>query len=955
MNAFLHFKNKELREGFQKEIYTQTSAVFKFIKYFVIAVVCIEYAFKIYFHIRDEPNAKEVVTKLALDFIIVIAVVCGYLLGLYFKKKTTQFDRFIDLIYLILYCYGSYYITDDLFDDDKFSNKYEYVIMGMQSVWIQFFFFIVMKNWIYKMLLVLANILILSLRAIQLNDNINTATYVRGVVCALYTCFLLYINERIRKEIYMESVKAKKKQATFISIIKNIPETILMLNQDLTIAEKNNFVEKFFSIDETPIKRKKSKISEDFAQRNVFTPLSNTSKSSQVPLRDQNIDENTTNTNTMPDSSAILLKKLSSIEKPKLRDEELQARFLHLLFPRSLDQSLLFSELDRSTGLESAQLQNYNLLQIVEAVAKDLKAFKSFLRYPGEFIVIDMKFAPTFKNQAERSVELMISVAEFSDDLSDTDKIVLILRDTTQRDVIARLEDNNKYKDAVLASISHELRTPLNTNINSLQSVMLELNLNQNIKNRFITPALRNARLLLHLVNDILDLSQISTQRLKLNFENISIKDTILECMDLVEFQASMKELDLNYRIESGVPDYICTDPKRLSQILLNLVNNAVRFTYEGAVTIIASLEEDAVCFAVEDTGIGLTLDAKEKIVNMMEKLDSNQRIAIGSTGIGMGLNVANILAKMLGPIGKSGITIQSEEGKSSTFKFLIDDKPKGTMTLSNVHGVSTMNIVTDQDSIKYSVKKQFEVPSSQAIRQIIMQKKSTELKPKRSNSAESSDIVHGDESEDVATAYKVEKRDFGEKITQHLWKFMSHSQNHLIGGTPVKQLSESICKEEQIILQIQPDPKPEEPGCKCPQIMVIDDEPFNVMTLQQLLLKYKKNCIVAFNGKEAVKKLRSKLECTCPPGTEGCKWTRLIFMDKNMPIMDGIETTRAIKSMVESGELTHKFVVGNTAYVGQKEIDEFISAGIDEVLLKPLDRTKLDKAVAKYLDSKTV
>ena len=169
--------------------------------------------------------------------------------------------------------------------------------------------------------------------------------------------------------------------------------------------------------------------------------------------------------------------------------------------------------------------------------------------------------------------------------------------------------------------------------------------------------------------------------------------------------------------------------------------------------------------------------------------------------------------------------------------------------------------------------------------------------------------------------------------------------------ATPNQKLSsEILASHEEHKAAIDIDAK-ELKQCNCAQVMVVDDEPFNVMTLVQLLSKSNLKCLTAYNGSDALIKINRKEGCTCSDNPR-CRWIKLILMDKNMPVMDGIEAAREIRRLIREGDLEPKSIVGNTAYVGQKEIDAFLHAGVQEILFKPLDRAKLNQVVAKYLES---
>jgi len=138
----------------------------------------------------------------------------------------------------------------------------------------------------------------------------------------------------------------------------------------------------------------------------------------------------------------------------------------------------------------------------------------------------------------EKSIEIKISfIHHFNNEY-----IVVILRDMTQRDLLVTLEETNKYKDQLLASVSHELRAPLNGNINLIEGALNSPKTLDDVKENFLIPALHSGKFLLHIINDILDMSQIKEKKLRLVFEAKSLEETLRSAAQLIELQAKKKE-----------------------------------------------------------------------------------------------------------------------------------------------------------------------------------------------------------------------------------------------------------------------------------------------------------------------------------------------------------------------------------------------------------------------------
>jgi PAS domain S-box-containing protein len=223
-------------------------------------------------------------------------------------------------------------------------------------------------------------------------------------------------------------------------------------------------------------------------------------------------------------------------------------------------------------------------------------------------------------------------------------------------------ESADRLKSAFLATMSHELRTPLNSII-GFTGILKQgrpgpLNDEQH---RQLGLVQNSARHLLALINEVLDLSKIEAGQLKLNEETFKIRDLVDQVIELNFTLADQKNLKLNYSVDESL-DGIHTDRQRLMQVLVNLVNNAVKFTETGSVSLTAEKSDDKVLFRITDTGIGIEPDKIEILFRPFIQIDS------GTTrkheGTGLGLSICKRLVTMMG--GKIGV--ESEYGKGSTF-----------------------------------------------------------------------------------------------------------------------------------------------------------------------------------------------------------------------------------------------------------------------------------------------
>ncbi|MBF0202716.1 MAG: response regulator [Desulfamplus sp.] len=258
-------------------------------------------------------------------------------------------------------------------------------------------------------------------------------------------------------------------------------------------------------------------------------------------------------------------------------------------------------------------------------------------------------------NQAIRYYEGIIA------DISDKKQAVALL--------IAKqsAESSNKAKSEFLANMSHEIRTPMNAII-GFTNLALKTELSTKLRD-YLTKIEFSAKSLLGLINDILDFSKIEAGKLEMNAIKFDLNDVMNNIVNTLSVQTAKKGIQLTCMVEDIVPAFLVGDPLRLRQVLINLANNAIKFTEAGHIRINVELvnRDDSRCivrFSVKDTGIGITTEQMSRLFLAFSQADSSITRKFGGTGLG--LTISQSLVKMMG----GEISVESEPGKGSIFSF---------------------------------------------------------------------------------------------------------------------------------------------------------------------------------------------------------------------------------------------------------------------------------------------
>ena len=562
------------------------------------------------------------------------------------------------------------------------------------------------------------------------------------------------------------------------------------------------------------------------------------------------------------------------------------------------------------------------------------------------------------KNNIEDSEELEIKYCKRRG--IGKNNILVIIEENEKE----RIEKENKivrrYKNVISKSICHDLKSPLNGIITPLE------NIPEKYKDELpLQIILTSARFLEYKIEDMIDYSQLELNEFRPINQTLNIRDLISNLDNLCKTHAQLEGLKLKIELDRNIPDRIMSDRKRITQIMLHLLQNALKYTKSGVIIMYVKRVGENVEFGVKDPGIGMNLEVIGNLRQLISRgigspiLKTIETDLIDSTtemGLGLGLCITGKICEGIG----SKLDFVSKEGRGTKFFFEIANKEKSSSFVR-------YNINTNDEVSKATTCSGFKAKSKTLIRCDSLQnmKDSGDNRLRRLNTEGSGSAILSRRQKFTFKSLKLNLKSHSRndtieeeqidllRVSENISRF--ESMEYIQEAAPRRTMSMYKSKTTKRARDFGLSPQRSSlivntsevlfPSNVPHRVLLVDDMPVNRLVLRLLFKKLNIQVEEASNGQIAVDMCRNQIQLNNLK-----KPYDIIFMDIEMPIMDGLLATRTLLTMFKTHSWANELpIIAVTAYDTLEMKEQSIAAGMTEFTLKPIKVPQLHQLLRKY------
>lgn len=583
-------------------------------------------------------------------------------------------------------------------------------------------------------------------------------------------------------------------------------------------------------------------------------------------------------------------------------------------------------------------------LQIQRLTSENLADYK-LVRSSGELWDLQQDIFSFLRRLQRDFSELRLYVQETEDDtrrLLDDMEMDLAKYQHQLKSVLSI----NQSKSIFLANISHELRTPLNSIEGFVQLLLCQKQLS--VEQRlYLETIKKSSSHLLALINDVLDYSKIEAGKLQLDLDWFNLENAMYDALDMLSPLATQKNLQLIFYYPSDVPTLVKGDELRFKQILTNLVSNAIKFTPDGEVIVRVRVENKQQAnyifhFSVQDSGIGIQKQEQHKLFDSFNQADTSITRQYGGTGLGLAIS-KQLTLLMQGDIGFYDNQDHAINNKGTTFWFTAlfqaDIVPRIDMArwqdlqilyyLQHPETASVLRYYLDEEWANYQ-----EVNSALDFFALLKEKTHHHNQWVILDYSSQMQLVLSQ----IREHYQGEIAVYGDQLSMDL-DLLKYYHVSILPQPIYRQALFKLFDNKAVTHEIQP----YQFDGKNLHILAIDDHMVNLLVLEALLKEFNIQLVKVNSGQEALSLIQQRLEQQQP-------LFDLIFMDIQMPIMSGFDTTRAIRSLEQTLEQPIKMpIVALSAHLLAEEQAKLRECGMNDGLVKPIQFDELLHILRKW------